>query len=236
MSCLATERPESCPERRPSDRKPQSLSAHVTLDTYDPDVDKALPEASRLGDCNRAGVALAMRGNPNALNESGNSPLIPASGGGHSELIQMLISNGAEVNLPEAGCRSALAAGAAIGSLAALKILLENGALVDAADADGRTPLFEARLWGHSEVAEELLKRGAHIGARNNRGNSPLAKAVFAGHVNIVKMLLDHGAEVPSGSPMIEKAMSRGCSEIVELLANADIRQRYSPGDSLEQS
>ena len=113
---LALKQTTTSERRETSERRRQESSTSFTLDTDDPDVEGALLEALSTGDCEAAAVALAMGVDPNLQNPSGDSALMLASDGGHSELIELLVSNGADVNMPGKGRRSALFAAAAVRS------------------------------------------------------------------------------------------------------------------------
>lgn len=94
--------------------------------------------------------------NVNQTDEDGRTALIAASYMGHSEIIEYLLDNGAEIDHQDADGRTALSVAALCvpnrGSVKVVNILLEKGAFVDHQDKDGMTPLLVAAFEGHRLV------------------------------------------------------------------------------------
>lgn len=80
--------------------------------------------------------------------------MIAASYMGHSEIVEHLLDNGAEIDHEDADGRTALSVAALCvpnneGYSKVVNILLERGAFVDHQDKDGMTPLLVAAFEGH---------------------------------------------------------------------------------------
>jgi ankyrin repeat protein len=108
---------------------------------------------------------------------------------------------------------------------ASWKRLLRNGANVNARiDGWGRTPLMLAAQNGHTQSVKLLISRGAYINAKL-WGTTALMDAAEAGHIEVVRVLLSSGADVNAksrdGKTALLRAVSKGQSEIVQLLQRA---------------
>lgn len=119
----------------------------------------------------------------------GVSVVLLATYHGHPEIAQMLMENGAPLDLFEASATGQVERVAEIVDL--------EPDLVNAYAPDGFHPLGLASFFGHQEVVELLLKRGAHVNrpSRNDMSVQPLHSAVAGGWREIVRLLLEHGAD-----------------------------------------
>ncbi|MFT6765213.1 MAG: ankyrin repeat protein [Alteromonas naphthalenivorans] len=112
----------------------------------------------------------------NAQNASGWTSLMYASAKGHTDIVNVLLEHGANVNHVST---------------------VKNGK---------RTALMIAVEYGHTDVVQALLtyskkcknKKTCYvdINAQDANGWTSLIKASFYGHIDIVKILLAHGADV----------------------------------------
>ena len=92
----------------------------------------------------------------------GAPPLIHASARGHSDIVDALLSFGADVNFRHQASRvSALIVASKDGHLKIVEKLVQNGAEVNAKDQYGLTALHYATEAGHDRVANRLLEAGA---------------------------------------------------------------------------
>ncbi|KAJ6644845.1 Ankyrin repeat domain-containing protein 50, partial [Pseudolycoriella hygida] len=129
----------------------------------------------------------------------GRSPLISAARADHYNIVEFLLSKGASVNMN--GIFNILTG---INSLPAeeplkytnlVKILLDNGK-VNSKDQNGNTLLHLAASAGNCKIMELLLSKGAEINIQNNNKNTPLHQAVDNQNVEAVKLLTRRGASV----------------------------------------
>lgn len=85
-----------------------------------------------------------------------------ASKGGR-ELVEVLLANGATVNVQDATGSTPLHRAASAGRLKATQALVEKGALIDARDRTGATPLFVAVTCQNDSIALYLAAQGADL-------------------------------------------------------------------------
>lgn len=164
--------------------------------------------------------------------DNGQTPLMLASEQGSLEIVQELIRRGANVNLDDVDCWSALISAAKEGHVDVVNELLENSAYIEHRDMGGWTALTWASYKGRVDVARVLLENG---GNPNTTGQQysvyPIIWAAGRGHADIVKLLLDHGAKVNCSdkygtTPLIWAARKGHYDCVMHLLENgADVDQ-----------
>lgn len=104
--------------------------------------------------------------NVEARTTSDESPLMIAALNGSSDLAQVLITKGADVN--KTGW-APLHYAATRGHLQMLSLLLENYAYIDAASPNGTTPLMMAAFYGTPQAVKLLLDAGADPLIKNDQ-------------------------------------------------------------------
>jgi hypothetical protein len=109
--------------------------------------------------------------------EDNISPLMYASYWGLLDIIEALLSRGADIDMENDLGKSALHF-AAIGNKApVVAYLCSNGAKVDKQDNDGNTALHRACDWGSQQASKELIKFGADTTLQNHLNATPLQYA-----------------------------------------------------------
>eukprot|EP00299_Pterocystis_sp_00344_P007748 c2656_g1_i1.p1 GENE.c2656_g1_i1~~c2656_g1_i1.p1 ORF type:complete len:330 (+),score=56.55 c2656_g1_i1:49-1038(+) len=128
--------------------------------------------------------------------QSGWCPLHMACQNGHTNIVALLLKNGAQVNSTGQNGITALHLCAHKGFVQSSQMLLLFSANINAVDREGCTPLHYAAIWGQTPVVEVLIQRGAIVSIQNNDGWTPLHYASRHGHVNTVRVLCASGAEL----------------------------------------
>ncbi|XP_033224897.1 ankyrin repeat domain-containing protein 17-like isoform X3 [Belonocnema kinseyi] len=154
-----------------------------------------------------------------------DTALTLACAGGHEDLVELLLSRGADIEHRDKKGFTPLILAATAGHQKVVEILLNHGAEIEAqSERTKDTPLSLACSGGRYEVVELLLTRAANKEHRNVSDYTPLSLAASGGYVNIIKLLLSHGAEINSRtgsklgiSPLMLAAMN-GHTAAVKLL------------------
>ena len=119
------------------------------------------------------------------------SALMIASYCGDHKSVELLLENGAQVDLKDNDGWSALMYASLNGHSEVVKLLLENSAQVDLKDNRGCSVLMLASMMGHSEVVKRLLENGAQVDSVDEEGALMCAIIMW-----VYKVLLDNGAQV----------------------------------------
>jgi hypothetical protein len=164
---------------------------------------------------------------PEHVNAKGGGEVTPmhaAASTGHTDILSLLIGNGADVDGQGVFGQTPLHRASWKGNIEAGQCLLDYGADINSRNDAGSTPLFPAASQGHVEFARMLLKCGAMVNARDiSRDRTPLYGAIVAREIQVVRLLLEHGAEVnardKSGKSPSQVGSIMGYPEIVKLLS-----------------
>ncbi|KAH8982526.1 ankyrin repeat-containing domain protein [Lactarius akahatsu] len=168
-------------------RKDLSTALHLAADWWDFEVGPMLL-------CCRVGV--------NSRNAGGKALPFPKNEGNCSNLVQLLLEHGAEVNFRDKNDSTALHYTLLKQCINVARLLLDHGADVNAEDNFGRTPLhLVSEAEGYSDevrfsVAQLLIERGADVNARDKDHKTPLHYACSPPKLELVRILLDYGANI----------------------------------------
>ncbi|KAF7985889.1 hypothetical protein HWV62_43772 [Athelia sp. TMB] len=165
------------------------------------------------------------------------TPLIAAVQGGQMEVVQLLLSQGADVNL-QAGSPVTPSWAPSEQIRFGARVLFDYGEEVILGGGVTNTPLSIGSFEGHIDIVKLLLERGADVSITSHRSMTALYMASFRGHVELARLLLEHGAEVDSldveGETALSEAVCGGHTEFVRLLLehSADVSISNSYGMS----
>lgn len=161
----------------------------------------------------------------------GFTGLMQASQKGYTDIMEILIRHGADVNAKNDSGKTALMLACFAGQFDAVKLLRSHGARYDDYDRGGSTPIHWAVDGGNVRLIEWIVKDGADVNLRDHsHGWTPLIRcASVNGNRNVALTLLVCGAQVnvqdKDGKTALMVAIINGHQELVELLLqkNADI-------------
>src|SRR4030095_10195668 len=112
------------------------------------------------------------------------------------EMVQLLLSSGATVNLKNTSGETVLMMLDADATSDLMWDLINAGAKVNLKDNGGNTALMQAATADNLEALKALLDAGAEINIKNKSGRTVLMLAASEGHVNIVRTLGLAGADI----------------------------------------
>ncbi|KAJ7323032.1 ankyrin repeat-containing domain protein [Mycena albidolilacea] len=121
-----------------------------------------------------------------------DSALVAAVSNSNENIAQLLIENGAEVNLHLKFDGTVLARAAYFGHAAVVQLLIDSGA----DPVDYRTALVAAACAGHNNIVQLLVNNGADVNGRDKQYGSAIEAASKRGYKSMVQMLLRNGARM----------------------------------------
>jgi ankyrin repeat protein len=174
------------------------LEAGANVDSPNPDGMTALQAVARTGNVAAAKLLLDHGANVDAKEKfGGQSALMWASARRHPEMMQLLISKGADVNASstdrdyqrhvtaegrpkslDSGGFTPLLYAARENCTACVDVLLKNKADIDLPDPDGVSPLLLAIMNSNWDLAKKLIVAGADVNQWDMFGEAPLLTAV----------------------------------------------------------
>ena len=149
-------------------------------------------------------------------------PLITASFKSNTEIVRMLLENGADTEVENQHGVTPLHWAAEKGNDDIAEMLIEHGADVNHQSKNGGNPLVSAAMKGNLKIAKMLVEKGADIETENKHGITPLYWAAEKAHEDIAELLIEHGANVnhrtDNGSTPLSGAAFGGNIKIVNML------------------
>jgi len=178
-------------EQGDTERVVDLLRRGMDVNTTDPQGSSLLLIAARTGNAKLAKFLIDNRANPERRNRYGDTPLMIASMLGHTdivrllldrkaetnhtgwnplhyaafenraEIITLLVSAGADINLKAPNTHTALMLAAKRGHMESVRVLIGLGADASISDKDEGTAVAMARTAGHTDLAKFLERSGA---------------------------------------------------------------------------
>jgi len=192
--------------------------------------DEALFRAVELMDLEAVEEALENGADVDATNNYDDCPLICAERNGHTEIVQLLLDYGANIDVYTRGdIKRILQRAVENNHIEIVQLLLSYRAEINASDKYGNTALHTAAIYGHIEIARFLIANGADVNAKNQWGETPLYEAIKGtyfgggGSVKLAELLLNHGVDINAiindkeETPLLLAVKNRE-KEIVKLL------------------
>ncbi|UYV72886.1 hypothetical protein LAZ67_10001072, partial [Cordylochernes scorpioides] len=164
-------------------------------------------------------------------------PLWAAAAEGHLNIVQLLVSHGANINATTSEHSTPLRAACYDGYLDIVRYLVENHADIYSGADEDHTCFMEACYNGHTRIVQFLLNSGFDINTKDITGETGLHSCAYSGNLAIMKMLLKLGAKMSANvdgiTPMMAAAME-GQAIIVEYLKTQSITSPTDTVSSLE--
>jgi ankyrin repeat protein len=153
-------------------------------------------DATERGVAGEVAAILEKGGSVEARNRFGSTALVIAAGGGHLDVVKMLVAADSDIDYANVAGSTALLRATMEGHAKTAKYLIGLGAKVGQVNRKGLSPIAGAAFNGDDEIVELLLARKADPDIRDNTGKAPILYAAAKGFVDIVEMLLDQGVDV----------------------------------------
>ena len=128
--------------------------------------------------------------NINCKYKEGLSPLHFASRSGHTDIVTLLLTLGAQVDLINRDKETPLHLACEYGYIDIVKLLLDYGANIDQPNECGWTPLHYATEHNHINIVEWLIDKGAMKDLENSDGWLP-SHFAYTRNINMVKLLIN---------------------------------------------
>ena len=136
-------------------------------------IDISVIKAANIGDIETVRQYLNAGMDVNAKHK-GRTLLHAAAGRGREVIAELLIDNGANVNVKDALAATPLHEAANIGDNELVELLIAKGADVNANDIYGSTPLHKAAHRGRKAAVTLFISKGADVNAINRENRTPL--------------------------------------------------------------
>ena len=190
---------------------------------FDKTRNQELIKAAKIGDFERTKNLIDAGADVNVTSKYGETALHWAVENGHTAIVNLLLVNGAKVDVKYDGV-TALHIAVHYGHREIVEALVNAGADVNVTNKYGETALHWAAEDGNTEIVNLLLANGAKIHA-NCDGVTALHWATDNGNTEIVKLLLNFGADVNArnnkDATALHIAVYYDHREIVEALVKA---------------
>jgi ankyrin repeat protein len=121
----------------------------------------------------------------------GTTLLIKAVGFRRTQIIELLIETGVNLNERDRNGYTALGKTAEYDDTEAMKLLIEAGADIEQGGGYGRTPLMIACQQGYDEPIKLLLEAGANVAAEDEYGDTALKLLPREGYDDIKLLLFE---------------------------------------------
>uniref|UniRef100_A0A8C3ANW6 Ankyrin 3 n=1 Tax=Cyclopterus lumpus TaxID=8103 RepID=A0A8C3ANW6_CYCLU len=166
---------------------------------------------------------IAYGADTNAVTRQGISPIHLRSTGGSVDLVSLLLTKNANVNMSGL---TPLHFAAQEDKVNVAEVLLNHGADVDPQTKMGYTPLHVACHYGNAKMANFLLQNHASANGKTKNGYTPLHQAAQQGHTHIINLLLQRGALANeltvNGNTALSIARRLGYISVVDTLSTSE--------------
>ncbi|XP_071109961.1 ankyrin repeat domain-containing protein 50-like [Haliotis cracherodii] len=127
----------------------------------------------------------------NSRGSFGRTPLMTAASGGHRDLFEKLVENGADMSLKDEDGEDILHIACLGGNVDMVKhILLQTSVDVNSKGQYGRTPIMTAAAKGHRKAFDLLRRIGADVSLADDHGNNILHLACVGNREKMLKYII----------------------------------------------
>jgi uncharacterized protein len=126
---------------------------------------------------------------PDVTDDDGHTALMRAAEHGHTDIIKLLLENGAVINRADSLGKTALIWAAEGGDGDAIDTLVQAGARIEQATKEGITPLMAAARSGQVDAVVHLLAAGAQADRSDYSGRDPLGWAQESHNSRVIELI-----------------------------------------------
>ncbi len=167
-------------------------------------------------------ILLKAKSNIHKTDDDGRTALVMAIMQNHTELVNMLLNNGANANDKAYSGETALQIASSLGNEDIVTSLLQYEADINSVTNDKLTPLLLAVWKNHLSIVKKLLANRADLNIVDIHGVTPLIRASCEGHYEIVQFLIAQGVDINqkdnSGFSALDDAMMNSHKKIIDIL------------------
>ncbi len=175
------------------------------------------------------------------LTNGGWTPLHIAAGDGLTDAVELLIQNGARINIwttdEDSVSSTPLHWAVHAKHIDTVGLLINKGADINAItkNAGKETALHSAVYLGSNDIARLLVGKGANVDIKDSNGDTPLQWAANKGNMDITELLLKSGADINTknnhGDTPLHTAISEKNADVARLLiekgADVNAKDQY---------
>ncbi|XP_043920120.1 death-associated protein kinase 1 [Protopterus annectens] len=158
----------------------------------------------------------------NQPNKQGTPPLLIAAGCGNNQMLELLLSKGAQIDVQDKSGSNAVYWASRHGHVETLKFLNTKKCPLNVKDKSGETALHVAARYGNVDVIQYLCYIGADANVQDREEETPLHCAAWHGYFPVAKALCEANCNVnirnKEGESPLLTASARGYQDIVECL------------------
>ncbi|XP_048258038.1 ankyrin repeat domain-containing protein 50-like [Haliotis rufescens] len=154
------------------------------------------------------------------------TPVMRAAWGEHRDVVDLLVSKGADVSLVDEDGDNILHFACSEGHLETVEFVLSlNVVDIDSRGGGSWTPVMRATYRGHRDVVELLVSKGADVSLVDGDGNNILHLACSEGHLETVEFVLslnvvDINSRGRWSLTPVMRAARNGHTDVLELLVS----------------
>jgi len=168
----------------------------------------------------------------NADDMNNKEPLHWAAEKGHLQVVEFLISKGADVNAKNVEDETPLHYSAGYGYIDVVKLLVSKGAAINEKTKQGHTPLSYAAMRNQVDIIKFLITNGADVTVNSQNSSTLLHHCAWEGSKEMIEMLISKGipadAKNDFGRTPLQNAAMRGNLEAAKALLakGADVNHK----------
>ncbi|OZJ03901.1 hypothetical protein BZG36_03284 [Bifiguratus adelaidae] len=149
----------------------------------------------------------------NAVDDDDRTPLHWAAAGGHDDIVDFLLGQGAKVDAADDSGWTPLLIAVSAGHKSTARILIEHNADINRANDSGQTAIHYAASKNRIEIAKLLVEKGVDVNATNDIKQTALHRAATLGYTAMADILIQAHARVNPKDRVANTPLHLACEE-----------------------